>query len=119
MSTFGNKSLIWWDYHTYPKSGRHDRAALLRFNSTPKDIQLKILEKWYPVGMKVGLGDGRYNYEIVEYIEKLNFWNVKVSLKSEGILLNNMISERNPLGLYPSPDWEKQIKRQSKLDRLL
>ena len=31
MSTFGNKALIWWDYHT------RDRAALLRFNATPKD----------------------------------------------------------------------------------
>jgi hypothetical protein len=112
MSKFGNKALIWWDYHTC------DRSALLRFNATPKDIQLKILEKWYPIGMKVGLGDGRYNYEIVEYLERLNFLTVRVSFKAEGSLMDKMTSDRNPLGLYPSPDWEKQIKRQSKLDRL-
>ena len=47
MSTFGNKALIWWDYQT------RDRAALLRFNATPKPLQLQILEKWYPIGMKV------------------------------------------------------------------
>ena len=52
MSTFGNKALIWWDYY------KRDRPELLRFNSTPKDLQLKILEKWYPINMKVGLGDG-------------------------------------------------------------
>jgi len=113
MSTFGNKALIWWDYHT------RDRAALLRFNATPKPLQLKILEKWYPIGMSVGLGDDRYNYEIVEYIQHLTFWNVRVVLKAEGSLMNNMRSERNPLGLYPSPEWENQLKRQYKLDRLL
>jgi len=113
MSTFGNKALIWWDYHT------RDRAALLRFNATTKDIQLQILEKWYPLGMKVGLGDSKYNYEIIEYVQHLTYWSVRVALKAEGSLMNNMRSDRNPLGLYPSPDWEKQLKRQYKLDRLL
>jgi hypothetical protein len=113
MSTFGNKALIWWDYHT------RDRAALLRFNATPKNIQLQILEKWYPIGMKVGLGDSKYNYEIIEYVQHLTYWSVRVALKAEGSLMNNMRSDRNPLGLYPSPDWEKQLKRQYKLDRLL
>lgn len=113
MSTFGKKSLIWWNYHT------HDRAELLRFNLTPKELQLKILEKWYPIGMMVGLGDGLYQYEIVEYVEYLTFWNLKLHWKVEGSLMNNMSSIRNPLTLYPSSDWEKQIKRQYKLDNLL
>ncbi len=113
MSTFGNKALIWWDYHT------RDRATLLRFSATPKDLQIKILEKWYPIGMMVGLGDGKYNYKITEYVQHLTFWSVRVALKAEESLLNNMKSDRNPLGLYPSPDWEKQLKRQYKLDRLL
>ena len=60
MSTFGNKALIWWNYHT------RDRAALLRFNTTPKDLQLKILEKWYPIDMMVGLGDDKYKYKIIK-----------------------------------------------------
>ena len=113
MSTFGNKALIWWDYHT------RDRAALLRFNATPKPLQIKILEKWYPIGMMVGLGDGRYNYVIEEYVQHLTYWSIRVVLKAEGSLMDRMRSDRNPLGLYPSPDWEKQLKRQYKLDRLL
>jgi hypothetical protein len=113
VSTFGNKALVWWDYHT------HDRPALLRFNSTPKDIQLKILEKWYPIGMKVGIGGNRYNYEIVEHIEHMTFWNVRVAIKAENSIMNNMSSSRNPLALYPDPIWEKQIKRQQKITRLV
>ena len=113
MSTFGKKALIWWDYHN------RDRAELLRFNSTPKDIQLQILEKWYPIGMMVGLGSDRYNYEIVEYISHLTFFQVKVILRSEGSLFNSMGYIRNPLALNPSPEWEKQLKRQYKIDRLL
>jgi hypothetical protein len=114
MSKFGKKALIWWDY----QSG--DRNA---FNSTPKDIQLKILEKWYPIGMMVGLTDNSfgslYKYEIVEYTQHSTFWNVGIMLKSEYSLLNGVKYNRNPLGLYPSPEWEKQLKRQYKLDRLL
>ena len=60
-----------------------------------------------------------YNYEIVEYVQHLTYWSVRVVLKVEGSLMNNMRSDRNPLGLYPTPDWEKQLKRQYKLDRLL
>ena len=113
MSKFGKKSLIWWDYHT------RDRAALLRFNATPKELQLQILEKWYPIGMKVGLGDDRYNYEMIEYVQHLTYWSVRVVLKADGSLMDKMRSDRNPLGLYPSLECEKQLKRQYKLDRLL
>jgi hypothetical protein len=113
MSTFGKKSLIWWNYHD------RDRAALLRFNSTPKHLQLQILEKWYPIGMMVGLGDSKYNHKIVEYIQYFTHWSIRVELQAEESLMNKMSSERNPLGLYPDPTFEKQLKRQYKLDRLL
>jgi len=113
MSTFGKKSLIWWDYYN------NDRANLLRFNSTSKDLQLQILEKWYPIGMMVGLGDDKYNYKIVEYIEHLTYYSVRVELISSGSLMNGMKSTRNPLALYPDPTYEKQIKRQTKLNRLI
>jgi hypothetical protein len=113
MSTFGKKALIWWDYH------KRDRVDQMRFNSTPKDLQLKILEKWYPVGMMVGLGDGKYQYVIVEYVDHSTYWSVRVIWRLENSLMNNMKSNRNPLSLFPSPDWEKQIKRQHKLDRIV
>jgi hypothetical protein len=60
-----------------------------------------------------------HNYEIIEYTQHLTFWSVKVMIKVEGSLMDKMQSDRNPLGLYPSPEWEKQLKRQYKLDRLL
>ena len=44
MSTFGRKALIWWDYENRSKQNS------IRFNHTPMDIQLSILEKWYPIG---------------------------------------------------------------------
>jgi hypothetical protein len=113
VSTFGNKALIWWNYHT------RDRAALLRFNTTPKDLQLKILEKWYPIDMMVGLGDDKYKYKIIKYVDHLTFYSIKVELISEGSLLNKMTSTRNPLSLFPDPMWEKQIKRQQKITRLV
>jgi len=113
MSTFGNKALIWWNYY------KRDRDDLLRFNSTSKDLQLKILEKWYPIGMMIGLGDGKFQYEIVEYVEHLTYWSVRVLWRVDNSLMNNMRSNRNPLTLYPSPEWEKQIKRQYKLDRII
>lgn len=113
MSTFGKKSLVWWDYHT------RDKASLMRFNCTPKELQLQILEKWYPIGMIVGLGDGKFQHEIVEYVEHLTFWNLKLTWKVEGSLMNNTNSIKNPLAIYPSPYSEKQIKRQYKLDELL
>ncbi len=113
MSTFGKKSLVWWNYHN------NDRYSLLRFNSTPKELQLQVLEKWYPIGMMVGLGDGKYNYKIVEYIEHLTYYSIRVELVSPGSFMNRMRSTRNPLALYPDPTYEKQIKRQSKINRII
>ena len=115
MSTFGNKALVWWNYH------QRDRATLLRFNATDKDFQLQLLNKWYPIGMMVGLGsrDDKYQYEIVEYIEHITWWSVKVIWRVDGSIMNGMQSTRNPLSLYPSPDWEKKIKREHKISRIL
>jgi len=113
MSTFGKKSLTWWNYH------KQENCDRLRFNSTPKEIQLKILEKWYPIGMIVGIDNRRFNHEIVQYVEHLTYWSVKVVLIFEGSILNGMIYEKNPLDLYPSPESEKQIKRDEKLKKIL
>lgn len=110
MSTFGKSSLIWWDYHT------RDRAALLRFNSTPKPLQIKILEKWYPIGSKVGLGDGKYEYIVYEHVQHLTYWQVRITINKNN---QQYFQDRNPLGLYLHPDVEKTLKRNSKLDRLL
>ena len=43
MSTFGKKALVFWDY---------DSNETNRFSKTPIEIQLQILEKWYPIGWR-------------------------------------------------------------------
>jgi hypothetical protein len=113
MSTFGKKSLVWWDYH------KRDRETIRRFNSTPKDIQLQILEKWYPIGMLCGLHDGRFNYKLVEYVEFQNHYGVKVELIAENSILDKMNTTKCPLTLIPDPNYERLLKRQSKLQRIL
>jgi hypothetical protein len=91
-----------------------------RFTYTQKDLQLEILKKWYPIGTLVGLGDGRYNCKIIEYVESATYWQVKVLYTNDGSIMDSyMSSTRNPLSLYISPDFEKQLKRQYKLDKLL
>jgi hypothetical protein len=44
MSTFGKRAIKKWDYNG-------DKFQANRFNKSPKEIQLAILEKWYPIGM--------------------------------------------------------------------
>ena len=41
MSTFGKKALISWNYY-------NSKENVMRFNHTNLDMQLKILNKWYP-----------------------------------------------------------------------
>lgn len=45
MSTFGKKSLGWWNYED------HSKLNVVRYNHTPIELQLSILEKWYPIGL--------------------------------------------------------------------
>lgn len=43
MSTYGKKSLVYWDY---------SNVDIKRFLKSPKGLQLDILQKWYPIGEK-------------------------------------------------------------------
>jgi len=74
MSTFGKKSLVWWDYKN------HARDNVRRFTFTPKDFQLKILQKWYPIGMT--MYEHTYSktnyYKIVDYVETQGCYNLKL-----------------------------------------
>ena len=105
MSTFGKKALIWWYY---------DKEDFIRFNHTPKEIQLKILEKWYPIGMPCNINMIEFN--IIGYIETNIGWKIKI--KSE--ILSNCIEKIiHPLYLHPYPDYIKMIRRNYKLSRIL
>ena len=111
MSTFGKKAFIWWNYED------HSHDGSLRFNSTKKDIQLAILQKWYPIGSRCkiyyNVGNiGSIVYEIIGYTEHLSFWNLKV--KSE----HYQEDTKHPMRIVLDPSVILSIKRDNKLEKL-
>jgi hypothetical protein len=122
MSTFGRKALIWWDYENRSKQNS------IRFNHTPMDIQLSILEKWYPIGSncnyifysQTNLSKiNKYPSVILRYERCSSFYRIVIS--QNGVIDNKVgILERSvsPFKILISPDDIKRIKRESKLSRL-
>ena len=113
MSTFGKKALIWWDYST------HDRESILKYNRTPKEIQLKILETWYPIGMMCSFGDENYIYKIVDHKQYLLSWKVSLQVINPNDVLSEMTTDRPPLSLVPSPSSIKMVKRNIRLNKII
>jgi hypothetical protein len=111
--TFSKEALVSWDY---------DGIDYDRYNNTPKDLQKKILEKWYPINntfhwytpfnnKKSGRGT---KVVIVEHVETYNSW--LVVFKYTHVLSSPLISNKiNPLRFKPS----KELLRNIKLDELL
>jgi hypothetical protein len=133
MSTFGKKSLVWWDYKN------HERDNVRRFTFTPKDFQLKILEKWYPLGMIMqvpSFGKMHY-YKVVGYHDSLQVYNLKLEMiENKNSLLphfSNYPATRigahqkhalpsktiHPLMIEPIESEIVQIKRDYKIKKLL
>jgi len=114
MSTFGKKSLVWWDYKN------HARDNVRRFTFTPKDFQLKILQKWYPIGMT--MYEHTYSktnyYKIVDYVETLGCYNLKLE-RLEFTKFDSQYKNINPLMIEPIESDMVQIKRDYKIKRLL
>ena len=79
MSHFGKKTLNFWDWDMLLKNKNFFKT----WNQTPKETQLLLLKKWYPIGMigeyligsntKSGL-----KIEITGYIEYL--WGYKLDV---------------------------------------
>lgn len=128
MSTFGKKALIWWNYY--------DHDGSMRFNHTPKDMQLKILEKWYPVGMKCLYWD-YYDKKttgniltIEKYSDQQYFYQLELSseknanpsfrILNSGVISSPKITNKfhNPLRVVPTDEWLKMVKRENKINRL-
>ena len=108
MSTFGKKALINWDY---------DSIDYIRYNHTPKSMQLKILEKWYPLNSdfqyytpfdKEKNGNG-VRVKIIEHVETQYSWFIrfKYSFDKDNNGLSNGV---NPLRFKPSKDFLREIK---------
>ena len=116
MSQFGKKSLSWWNWDGYLT----DNKLSQKWNHTPKEIQLELLKKWYPIGMKgrqilVGFNrPSETKYEITGYIEMM--WGYELDLD---YLDSNYRKECHPVKFIPEPEDKNRILREIKLNRLL
>jgi hypothetical protein len=93
MSTFGKKALEVWDYDYKDKH---------RFVASPKNIQLAILEKWYPVGESGYFKNTMTEIEISAYAEYTSHYGV-VTIDEKGYSMTT-----NPLNLK-LPIFERNI----------
>jgi hypothetical protein len=108
MSTFGKKSLIWWDYDD------DSRQNAIRFNHTDSEMQLKILKKWYPIGNRCRQREKmyrisrapKYSWEIVDYIISVgNIYTIKIKFITDPRdVYYGREYNLNPLIIELSPD---------------
>lgn len=120
MSTFGKKALVWWDYED------HTKLNVIRYMHTSLELQLKLLEKWYPIGMQF-----RKNkpdaanihalfwqkdriYKIIGYKQYINYWAIEYDLSGQ-VYNNNLI---NPVLTIPLKEHIITIQRENKLEKL-
>lgn len=114
MSTFGKKALAWWDYQD------KSRDSVRRYNFTPDDMQLQILEKWYPIGFKFKengyLLNGVKMWEVVDYKRNVGgCWLLELKCISNE--LPNIL--KHPLATGMTTQSEKSVKREIKLNKIL
>jgi hypothetical protein len=113
MSTFGKKSLIWWDYHT------HD---VVRYNHTDPILQLRILEKWYPIGMEFNIWSA-YSKRLEKPLHIITGYKYHELLQthriSSDLYFGKSAEPKHPMLVIPTDDWILKIKREYKIERLL
>jgi len=116
MSQFGKKSLSWWDWNGYLT----DKKFIEKWNHTPKEIQLELLKKWYPIGM-IGrcyitgintLSDNKH--EITGYIETM--WGYQLDVD---YVDSNYRKSCHPVRFIPDEKDRNRILREIKLKKLL
>jgi hypothetical protein len=120
MSNFGKKSINCWEYQY-----TEDKAR--KFNGTPIEIQLEILNKWYPIGMKCVKYDrffkkyGDTRYEIVGYdkIETETIYQLKLIkfLNINGEVYQESLTT-HPIHFKPTDEPFKMMNRENKLNDL-
>jgi len=108
MSTFGKKSLGWWNYED------HSKLNVVRYNHTPIELQLSILEKWYPIGLlfRKSYTSARI-YKIIGYKQISNIWLIEYDLS--GVIFDSLV---NPVLIIPLSEHIITIKRNNKLEKL-
>jgi len=116
MSTFGKKSLVWWNYNT-----NGDKLTNKRFINTDTYLQLQILEKWYPVGTKVYIWNGlikkysSHTWTIEKYEIVNGYWNIWIFSETK---YDNYHKTISPIFCLPIPEERKKIIRDFKLNKI-
>ena len=121
MSTFGRKALVWWDYDD------HSKGNAIRYLHTPLDLQLKILEKWYPLGLRFKKDKGwgplhqdNTIYEIIGYQQFQTFWGINAKIiEGRSSVYFKSDDFINPVTILVEEDSVKTIRREYKLERIL
>ena len=121
MSTFGKKALVWWDYDD------HSKGNAIRYLHTPLDLQLKILEKWYPLGLRFKKDKGwgplhqdNTIYEIIGYKQFQTFWGINAKIiEGRSSVYFKSDDFINPVTILVEEDSVKTIRREYKLERIL
>lgn len=121
MSTFGKKSINNWEY-------QYSEEKFQRFNRTPIEIQLEILERWYPIGMPCFKYDkffkkyGDTLYEVIGY-NTIGLGTIaQLELRKHLVIGEKVFKENvtiHPMVFKPSDEWIKQMDRDKKLNDLL
>lgn len=116
MSTFGKKAINWWTYDN------HEKTDVTRWLHTPRDVQLKILKKWFPIGMKVIKYSRYWNryektmYEVIGYSERRGYLALKVD--SDNKLASTDSPDIIPVMAKPIDEDYYKIKREIKLNKI-
>ena len=121
MSTLGKKAITNWEY-------QYSEEKFQRFNRTPIEIQLEILEKWYPIGMPCFKYDKFFKkyssilYEVVGY-NSVGAGTISQLELVKHLVLNGITYKESvlihPIFFKPSDEWIKQMNRDKKLNDLL
>ena len=117
MSVFGKKALSHWNWEM-PESSLGNEMK--RWNSTPKEFQLDLLKKRYPIGMRgkcilVGSNKpSKIDVVINGYLEYL--WGYQLDVNYTETLYRK---ESHPIRFVPEIEDRNQILRELRLNKLL
>ena len=114
MSTFGKKFLNYWPYRF-----DNPETEIRRWNQTDKNLQLEVLKKWYPIGMRgkailAGKTTGGNLYEITGYIEHMWGWKLDIDYVD-----SNFRKDVHPIKFIPEDQDRVIILRELRLEKLL
>ena len=104
MSTYGKKSMAYWEYEE-----KKAQEELYRFNSTTHNIQEEILKRWYPIGFtcqQYSKVSKKYygSYKVIRYTKMAYGWRVEV-IDEKGY-----IDTIHPGALRPDKEWLREEK---------